>query len=99
MVRLKCEFDSRCRLSLRRMLNMITIGAVLLIVLTYALVTAVNFFKDTELSKEAKEKMLDKSFRAAFITVIAGWIVFEMLIDRKSTRLNSSHVSTSYAVF
>ncbi|HJF30332.1 MAG TPA: hypothetical protein K8V56_00960 [Sporosarcina psychrophila] len=59
---------------------MITIGAVLLIVLTYALVTAVNFFKDTELSKEAKEKMLDKSFRAAFITVIAGWIVFEMLM-------------------
>lgn len=59
---------------------MITIGAVLLIVLIYALVIARQFFKDTELSKEVKEKMLSKAFKAGFITVIAGWGFFELFM-------------------
>ncbi|WP_026858878.1 hypothetical protein [Jeotgalicoccus psychrophilus] len=59
---------------------MITIGAVLLIVLIYAIVNSVKFFKDTELSKEVKEKMLAKSFKAAFITVIVGWGFFELFM-------------------
>lgn len=59
---------------------MITIGAVLLIVLIYALVTARQFFKDTGLSKEVKEKMLSKAFKAGFITVIVGWGFFELFM-------------------
>lgn len=59
---------------------MITIGAVLLIVLIYAIVNSVKFFKDTELSKAVKEKMLSKAFKAAFITVIAGWGFFELFM-------------------
>lgn len=59
---------------------MITIGAVLLILFTYALVIARQFFKDTELSKDVKEKMLAKSFKAAFITVIVGWGFFELFM-------------------
>ena len=59
---------------------MITIGAVLLIVVIYALVTARQFFKDTKLSKEVKEKMLSKAFKAAFITVVAGWGFFELFM-------------------
>ncbi|CAD2080337.1 hypothetical protein GCM10007275_18530 [Jeotgalicoccus coquinae] len=59
---------------------MITIGAVLLIVLIYAIVNSVKFFKDTELSKAVKEKMLAKAFKAAFITVIAGWGFFELFM-------------------
>ena len=59
---------------------MITIGAVLLIVLIYAIVNSVKFFKDTELSKAVKEKMLAKSFKAAFITVIVGWGFFELFM-------------------
>lgn len=59
---------------------MITIGAVLLIVLIYAIVNSVKFFKDTELSKAVKEKMLAKAFKAAFITVIAGWFFFELFM-------------------
>ena len=59
---------------------MITIGAVLLIVLIYAIVNSVKFFKDTELSKTVKEKMLSKAFKAAFITVIAGWGFFELFM-------------------
>ena len=59
---------------------MITIGAVLLIVLIYAIVNSVKFFKDTELSKAVKEKMLSKAFKAAFITVVAGWGFFELFM-------------------
>lgn len=59
---------------------MITIGAVLLIVLIYAVVIARQFFKDTGLSKEVKEKMLAKAFKAAFITVTAGWFFFELFM-------------------
>lgn len=59
---------------------MITIGAVLLIVLIYAIVIARKFFKDTELSKKVKEKMLAKAFKAGFITVIAGWFFFELFM-------------------
>ena len=59
---------------------MITIGAVLLIVLIYAIVIARKFFKDTELSKEVKEKILAKAFKAGFITVIAGWFFFELFM-------------------
>lgn len=59
---------------------MITIGAVLLIVLIYAIVSSVKFFKDTELSKAVKEKMLSKAFKAAFITVVAGWGFFELFM-------------------
>lgn len=59
---------------------MITIGAVLLIVLIYAIVNSVKFFKDTELSKAVKEKMLSKAFKAAFITVIVGWGFFELFM-------------------
>ena len=59
---------------------MITIGAVLLIVVIYALVTARQFFKDTKLSKEVKEKMLSKAFKAGFITVMVGWGFFELFM-------------------
>lgn len=59
---------------------MITIGAVLLIVLIYAIVNSVKFFKDTELSKAVKEKMLSKAFKAAFITMVAGWGFFELFM-------------------
>ncbi|CEA02991.1 hypothetical protein BN1048_01940 [Jeotgalicoccus saudimassiliensis] len=59
---------------------MITIGAVLLIVLIYSIVTAVKFFKDTGLSKEVKGNMLAKAFKAAFITVTAGWFFFELFM-------------------
>lgn len=59
---------------------MITIGAVLLIVLIYALVIARKFFKDTELTKEVKDKMLLKAFKAGFITVLVGWGFFELFM-------------------
>lgn len=59
---------------------MVTIGVVLLIVLIYALVTVRQFFKDTELSKAVKEKMLSKAFKAGFITVIVGWAFFELFM-------------------
>src|SRR5690625_6472363 len=33
------------------------------------------------------------------MNVFSGWIFFILKSDRKSTRLNSSHVAISYAVF
>src|SRR5690625_3206910 len=34
-----------------------------------------------------------------WIAVIIGWVCLVTIVDRKSTRLNSSHVAISYAVF
>src|SRR5690606_39967609 len=38
-------------------------------------------------------------FRSDGMTFISGVILYDETIDRKSTRLNSSHVKISYAVF
>src|SRR5262245_63355940 len=38
-------------------------------------------------------------FAAFFIAFIGLWIITMILGDRKSTRLNSSHLGISYAVF
>ena len=53
---------------------MITIGAVLLIVLIYAIVIARQFFKDTGLSKEVKEKMLADATRQGFEVNKLIWV-------------------------
>src|SRR5690625_5305761 len=47
--------------------------------------------EETEI-KDGKKKVTMKKF-------FPGYVLAEMIIDRKSTRLNSSHVAISYAVF
>src|SRR5690606_40942611 len=43
---------------------------------------------------------MNNQMRPIFYTAVVGWILIGMWIaDRKSTRLNSSHVKISYAVF
>ncbi|CAM4230627.1 hypothetical protein [Jeotgalicoccus halotolerans] len=59
---------------------MIVISAVLLIVLIYAIVNAVQFFKSTDLSKAVRDKMLARAFKGAFITVTGGWFFFELFM-------------------
>src|SRR5207253_4474534 len=61
--------------------------------------------KKTKLSKEAREKaqaemkkLRSMSPMSAEATVVRNYLDW-MLSDRKSTRLNSSHVAISYAVF
>ena len=59
---------------------MIVISAVLLIVLIYAIVNAVQFFKSTDLSKAVRDKMLARAFKGAFLTVTGGWFFFELFM-------------------
>src|SRR5437762_4292948 len=58
-----------------------------------------------ELTRRRPERVsLNEIWFALFIAVIAGYVILDGFdlgvgIDRKSTRLNSSHRCTSYAVF
>src|SRR5699024_11820238 len=57
-----------------------------------------------KLSKEMRERLIHNAFCSkCFVTTIVDYSVLDneygILLDRKSTRLNSSHVSISYAVF
>src|SRR5699024_11290377 len=57
---------------------------------------------ETLRTKEKKGSLLwvlDKTRTAMGHRLIRAWMERPLLSDRKSTRLNSSHVSTSYAVF
>src|SRR5947209_18031441 len=39
------------------------------------------------------------AFMFTFLLLITAWLIYTGFIDRKSTRLNSSHANISYAVF
>src|SRR5690554_4477323 len=51
---------------------------------------------ELEMLKEGIQPLAIEIFILALVVAIIGFIVF---VDRKSTRLNSSHVRISYAVF
>src|SRR3712207_8075682 len=43
--------------------------------------------------------MLKYEFIDTLFSMLVGWAINSAMIDRKSTRLNSSHANISYAVF
>src|SRR3712207_7059158 len=54
---------------------------------------------DVELFDEAVERLLDAPLDPALAGAVAALSLLAGRLDRKSTRLNSSHVNISYAVF
>jgi len=67
------------------------------------------FAKDLNLTQEQAQKLLDRDLAARtastealqsqFQAAVAQWVEDAKAEDRKSTRLNSSHITISYAVF
>src|SRR5690625_6353878 len=54
---------------------------------------------DEKIRTNDKEITFFKSVGTAYFDLIIGCGIYNKAIDRKSTRLNSSHVAISYAVF
>src|SRR5947209_20052093 len=42
---------------------------------------------------------VEKRENRLLLPVLLGWVLGSIIVDRKSTRLNSSHANISYAVF
>src|SRR5699024_11492052 len=61
--------------------------------------TFVIFVNDTELVHFSFKRFIENRIREAFGYIGTPIHIYARKRDRKSTRLNSSHVSISYAVF
>src|SRR5437868_10785494 len=66
-----------------------------------AYVLRANFSKIQETSSTRSKNFRNMQFDTRMTTTrgFTGEVFLKFLLDRKSTRLNSSHVSISYAVF